>query len=62
MASVSLSNVEALARLLIVDEPVGDDLSWPTIEQAWGVVFPDDYKQFLGLYGAGRFGDGCGSP
>lgn len=60
MGSVSLPNVEALARLLIVDEPVGDDLPWPAIEQAWGVVFPDDYKQFLGLYGAGRFGEYLG--
>jgi SMI1-KNR4 cell-wall len=57
VGSVPLPNVEALARLLIVDEPVGDDMPWPAIEQAWGVVFPNDYKQFLGLYGAGSFGD-----
>ena len=56
MGSVPLPNIEALARLLIVDEPVGDDLPWPAIEQAWGVVFPNDYKQFLGLCGAGTFG------
>lgn len=60
MGCVPLPNVETLARLLIVDEPVGDDLPWPAIEQAWGVVFPDDYKQFVGLYGAGTFGDYLG--
>ena len=50
-----LPNVEALGRQLVVDGPVGDDLPWPAIEEKWEIAFPDDYKEFLGLYGAGTF-------
>ena len=50
-----LPNVEALGRQLVVDGPLGDDLPWPAIEEKWEIAFPDDYKEFLGLYGAGTF-------
>ncbi|WP_157435644.1 hypothetical protein [Actinospica robiniae] len=32
-------------------------IDWPSVEAAWGVGFPRDYKRFLRHYGVGSFND-----
>jgi len=32
-------------------------IDWPDVERAFGAVLPDDYKELVGVYGAGSFDD-----
>ncbi|MEV6247176.1 SMI1/KNR4 family protein [Streptomyces sp. NPDC051742] len=45
--------MDALMRLMPPHEGAGEAVDWPRVEQAWGVRFPVDYKEFTATYGAG---------
>ncbi|MEV4970873.1 hypothetical protein [Streptomyces scopuliridis] len=47
------NQIEALMRLMPPHSGAGSVVDWPRVEQAWGTCFPDDYKQFVAVYGAG---------
>ncbi|MBR7831399.1 SMI1/KNR4 family protein [Actinospica sp. MGRD01-02] len=40
-------------RYMPPSDHVPDNISWKDVESHWGVVFPDDYKAFLDVYGPG---------
>jgi hypothetical protein len=36
---------------------VGDGLQWGLVEDAFGILFPEDYREYAMLYGSGKFRD-----
>ena len=51
-------SLESLMRKLVPPRrPVEAAGEWASIEDAMGVVFPDDFKRFVGIYGSGVIGD-----
>ena len=38
-------------------ENIGDNNLWDSVEKRIGIVLPDDYKEFISIYGTGYIGD-----
>ncbi|WP_351234459.1 SMI1/KNR4 family protein [Streptomyces sp. NPDC002133] len=49
-------DVEVLVRLMPPHEGAGGIIDWSRAQQAWGIGFPADYKEFVSVYGAGSIG------
>lgn len=47
--------VEELVRLVTPAGARPNEHYWPVVEAELGCEFPQDYKKFLGVYGAGQF-------
>lgn len=45
--------LDDLQRYMPPTGHVPDNISWDLVEARWGVMFPEDYKAFLDIYGPG---------
>jgi hypothetical protein len=51
------ADMEALRRLLPPPATGGDDVDWDRLAESTGWVFPQDYKEFVRVYGGGDIDD-----
>jgi hypothetical protein len=52
-----MSVKELCAILSFPDSPVENDGAWQKIEDELGISFPDDYKQFIDIFGTAYIGN-----
>jgi hypothetical protein len=45
--------IPALIELMPPPEDAGEQIDWRAVEDAWGTSFPDDYRDFMAVYGSG---------
>lgn len=52
-----MTKFDDLVARLVPPAGGGESLPWRMIEEEWGIMFPDDYKKFIEIFGPGTIGE-----